>query len=206
LSFFQACFALSKGEIEPLKLFIVAVKTVSMKYPGASAITIAKTVDSVPTSVRPLEPAERDLRETWIRAIYLMMSHVVGDFDAEISDDDKVAQTYGPVLTDLVAIHQSGLGLNINRFVESRRDILLPPKESKNILQLDDGTEDENFMQLSVVTQTIRVLYTTLKVLSEDDEDDNGDSNQNEESESASTLSAEKKKAKKSDSGGKGFA
>mmetsp|Transcript_18667 Transcript_18667/g.46216 ORF Transcript_18667/g.46216 Transcript_18667/m.46216 type:complete len:293 (-) Transcript_18667:606-1484(-) len=207
LSFFQACYALSKGEIEPLKLFIVAVKTASKKYPGASAISIAETVGSVPASVRPLEPAERDLRETWIRAIYLMMGHVLDDFDAETSDDDEVAQTYGPVLADLAAIHQSGLGLNIKRFVESRRDMLLPAGEKKkNILALEDGIEDEDFVQLSVATQTIRVLYTTLEVLSEDEDDDDDDIKQEEASSLESTSSADKKKAKKNKTNGKGFA
>ncbi|CAJ1941061.1 unnamed protein product [Cylindrotheca closterium] len=202
MSFFQACFALSKGEIEPLLLFIVAVKTLSMKYPGASAITIAKTVDSLPASMRPLDLTERDLRETWIRAIYLIMDHVVDDFDAGTSDDDEVAETYGPVLADLVAIHQSGLGLNINQFVESRRDILLPVKEKKNILELENETDGENFVQLAVVTQTIRVLYTTLDILSEDDNDDNV--KRDPESQSESPLPFEKKEKKKK--GGTGFA
>lgn len=200
LSFFQACFALSKGEFEPLKLFIVAVKTVSTKYPGASASVITMTVDSVTASVRPLEPAERDLRETWIRAIYLMMSHVLDNFDGGAVDDDEVSRTYGPILDDLVAIHQSGLGLNINRFVSSRKDMLLPPKEKKNILVLDDGPEDEDFVELSVVTQTIRVLYTTLEVLAEDEGDDEA-----EETQSDSKPPVGKKR-KGSESSGKGFA
>lgn len=205
LSFFQACYALSKGDIEPLKLFIVAVKTASKKYPGASAIAITKTVDSAVSTVRPLEPAERELRETWIRAVFLMMGHVLDDFDAATNDEDKVFKTYSPALEDLVDIHQSGLGLNINRFVATRKDFLMPPRasEKKNILELDDGPEEEDFMQLSIVTQTIRVLYTTLEVLTDDSAPEAS------ETDSRESTSKDKKKGKKKDnkaSGGKGFA
>jgi hypothetical protein len=35
LSLFQACFALSEGDVGPLKLFIVAVKTAAKKLEGA---------------------------------------------------------------------------------------------------------------------------------------------------------------------------
>lgn len=208
LSFFQACFALSKGETDPLKLFIFAVKIASQKYPGVSAISIAKVVDSVTASVRPLEPAERDVRETWIRAIYLMMGHVLDDFDAgSCSDDDQVAKTYGPVLADLVAIHQSGLGLNVNRFVGTRRDMLLVPSDQKNILALEDAPDDVDLMKLSVVTQTIRVLYTTLDVLSEDDDDEETELEEEPQSKSASPIDKkEKNSKKKTKTDGKGFA
>jgi len=218
LSFFQACYALSKGDIEPLKLFVVAVTTASKKYKGASAMAIAMTVDSLPASVRPLEPQERDLRETWIKAVYLMMQHVLDGFDGSSNkndNDDEVANTYGPILVDLVAIHRTGMGLNVNKFVESRKDILLP---KDNILVLEDGPEDDDLVRLAVVTQTINVLFTTLVVMAGEDDDDDDESSDDsseplakeEESPSSSkpsssSTSVEKKKGKKTGSGGKGF-
>jgi hypothetical protein len=210
LSFFQACYALSKGDVEPLKLFIVAVTTATKKYKGASAIALAMTVDALPPSVRPLEPQERDLRETWIRAVYLIMGHVLEGFDSGSGgdDDDEVAQTYGPVLADLVAIHRTGMGLNANQFVESRRDILLP---RANVLVLEDGPEDDDLVRQAVVTQTINVLFTTLVVLEEEENDDDNSSDPSvtedvSSSRSPPTPPAKKKKKKKNaGSSGKGF-
>ena len=199
LSFFQACFALSKGDVEPLKLFIVAVKTASKKYRGASAIALAKTVDALPPSMRPLEPQERELRETWIRAVYLMMGHVLDEFDGDCNDDDEVAKTYGPILGDIVAVHRTGMGLNVNQFVASRKDILMP---TRNVLVLEDGPEDQDLVQLAVVTQTINVLYTTLVVLEEDLDDADVDMKTERPSTSSSASSQKKKRNRKS---GKGF-
>jgi len=209
LSFFQACFALSKGDVEPLKLFIVAVKTAAKKFEGASASAITQIINAMPPSVRPLEPQEQELRDTWIRAIYLVLFYVVEDF-ADVSggdgdDKDSVAQIYGPILVDLVAIHKTGLGLNVNQFVETRKDILLPPKD--NLFVLEDGLEDDDMLQLAVVTQTINVMFTTFVVLGE--EQSNSDTPTEEEaSESSSATAASfktKKKKKKSSGGGMGF-
>ncbi len=203
LSFFQACFALSKGDVEPLKLFIVAVVTASKKYRGTSATALTLTVDSLPPSMRPLEPQERGLRETWIKAVFLMMNHVLEGF--ETNSDDDVAKTYGPILVDLVAIHRTGMGLNMNQFVASRRDILLP---KKNILALEDGPEDDDLVQLSVVTQTINVLYTTLIVLDEEYESSDPSEADEEELKQAEPAAPAKKKKgnnKNTSSGGRGF-
>lgn len=206
LSFFQACFALSKGDLDPLKLFIIAVVTATKKHKSASATALALMVDSLPPSMRPLEAQERDLRETWIKAVYLMMAHVLEGFETNETDD--VAKTYGPILVDLVAIHRTGMGLNVNQFVASRRDILLP---KRNPLILEDGPEDDDLVQLSVVTQTINVLYTTLVVLDEEYEStgpSGGDEAIDVEPmpEPTSTAKKNKKKGKNtSSSGGRGF-
>jgi len=219
LSFVQACFALSKGDIEPLKLFVVAVTTASKKYGGAvSAMALVQTVDALPPSMsmRPLEPQERELRETWIRAIYLMMGHVLEGFHTNTNtnnnDNDEVANIYGPILVDLVAIHRTGMGLNVNQFVASRNDVLLP---KGNVLVLEDGPEDDDLMRLAVVTQTINVLFTTLVVLVEDDDEDDDSSDATtaavgeEEmppSKSSSVSSTQKKKKNnKTGSSGRGF-
>jgi hypothetical protein len=47
LSFFQTCFTLSEGDVEPLKLFIVAFKTAAKKHEGASASAITHMVNSL---------------------------------------------------------------------------------------------------------------------------------------------------------------
>mmetsp|Transcript_20698 Transcript_20698/g.23721 ORF Transcript_20698/g.23721 Transcript_20698/m.23721 type:complete len:183 (-) Transcript_20698:18-566(-) len=144
LSFFQACFALSKGDSEPLKLFIVAVTTAAKKFEKASAIAITQTVNSLPSSIgRPLEEQEQELRDTWIQAIYLLLGHTLalGDDDDFVvvndgttttnNDTNSVADLYGPILDDLVAIHNTGMGLNVNQFISTRKDILMPPKKNK---------------------------------------------------------------------------
>jgi len=186
LSFFQACYALSKGDAGPLRLFVIATKTAYKKYPGASGAAISASVDSLLPSVRPLDDREQSLRDTWIRAVYLVLERVLEENENESAgfesddDDDEVAATYGPILADLVALHQTGMGLNANRFVESRKDLLFPEDAvgsssiGKNILALEPENDDDDVdpVRVAVVTQTINVLYTTLVVLAEEQEDE----------------------------------
>merc|ERR1712238_335392 len=85
------------------------------------------------------------------------------------NDKNSVAELYGPILDDLVAIHNTGLGLNVNQFISTRKDILLPPqkknKNNTNPLMLEENDENDDSVQLAVVTQTVKLLYTTLEVL-----------------------------------------
>jgi len=201
LSFFQACYGLAEGNIHPLRLFVVAVTTaaISKKYPVSALI---KEVDDLPPSTKSLDAQERNLRSTWIQAIYLMTRHVLSnkqDFDYSKNNkidgiDEEVSKTYGPVLIDLVALLKANLGLNIDNFVESRKDILLPPTNNNNVLVLEDGPEDDYSLRWAVVTQTIKVLFTTVDILFEEKED-----SQEVEKEPPS------KKKKKKTSSGKGF-
>merc|ERR1712238_318823 len=84
-------------------------------------------------------------------------------------DKNSVAELYGPILEDLVAIHNSGLGLNVNQFISTRKDILLPPtkknKNKNNPLMLEENDDEEDLVQLAVVTQTVKLLHTALEVL-----------------------------------------
>ncbi|OEU08356.1 hypothetical protein FRACYDRAFT_250150 [Fragilariopsis cylindrus CCMP1102] len=233
LSFFQGCYALSKGDTEPLKMFIVAVQTFAYKQQnehvdngtenyvdanGESSITVS-TMSSMITNplngrtspVRPLEEEEMELRDTWIHAICLITTHVVAtqeleeqqlkdqDHDDDSSsltttatatldenendDDDindendtdiaiKVKKIYGPILNDLIAIHQSKLGLNVNQFIKSRKEILFPTNNTQddnndiekeiskkkknnnnNILALDNDDDDNNSSPRPVVDE-----------------------------------------------------
>ena len=250
LSFFQGCYALSKGDTEPLKMFIVAVQTFAYKQQnehvengtenyvdsnGDSSITVS-TMSSMITNplngrtspVRPLEEEEMELRDTWIHAICLITTHVVAtqeleeqQQDQDDDDDDssltttatatldennddsndendtdiaiKVKMIYGPILNDLIAIHQSKLGLNVNQFIKSRKEILFPTNNTQddnndnekeiskkkknnnnNILALDNDEMNNDInidpMEYAIVAQTINVLYNTLEVLSDDED------------------------------------
>ena len=200
LSFFQGCYALSKGDTEPLKMFIVAVQTFAYKQQnehvengtenyvdsnGDSSITVS-TMSSMITNplngrtspVRPLEEEEMELRDTWIHAICLITTHVVAtqeleeqQQDQDDDDDDssltttatatldennddsndendtdiaiKVKMIYGPILNDLIAIHQSKLGLNVNQFIKSRKEILFPTNNDNNQDKNDNDNEKE---------------------------------------------------------------
>ena len=215
LSFFQACFALSKGDNEPLKLFIVAVMTAAKKFETASAFAMTQTVNSLPSSIgRPLERQEQELRDTWIQAIYLLLGHTLGlgeddfmlvnDGTTTNSNDtnNSVAELYGPILEDLIAIHNTGLGLNVNQFVSTRKDILLPPrknsKNNTNPLMLEDNDNEEDLVQLAVVTQTVKLLYTTLEVLAGEGSDKYSYAVEEDDGEPASSSSS-------SSSTGRGF-
>merc|ERR1712166_56478 len=51
----------------------------------------------------------------------------------------KVKKIYGPILNDLIAIHQSKLGLNVNQFIKSRKEILFPTNNTQD----DNNNENE---------------------------------------------------------------
>jgi hypothetical protein len=122
------------------------------------------------------------------------------------NDDDAVLQTYGPVLDDLVDIFKSGLGLNVRQFVANRKEMLLEATDEKEsadgestttttaknnnpllLIQDEDDDDDEpkiptsleSSVELAVVTQTVRVLYSTLAVLMEEDNQVNNNNNSN---------------------------
>jgi hypothetical protein len=214
LSFFQGCYALSKGDTEPLKMFIVAVQTFAYKQQnehvengnenyvdsnGDSSITVS-TMSSMITNplngrtspVRPLEEEEMDLRDTWIHAICLITTHVVAtqeqqqqqnqddtatldenDNDDDSNDDEndtdiaiKVKMIYGPILNDLIAIHQSKLGLNVNQFIKSRKEILFPTNNTQ-----DDNNDNEKEISKKKKNNNNNIL-----ALDNDDDDNNSSS------------------------------
>lgn len=212
LSFVQSVVALSEtGEVDPLKLFIVAVKTAArrmmmMSEEGGDNCSLSALIDSVPQSMKQLDNAELKLRGSWITAICLILNHADPiEYDNVISEDhsdneiiDNVMSTYGPIVKDLVAIDESGLGLNIDNFVESRRDLL--GTRTSNVLALEAAEDD---MQLAVVSQTIKVMYNTLVVLA-DEKAMEDLAVQFEQVSTSSSRAAKKKKGKKS-SGGRGF-
>ena len=219
LSFLQACMAMAKtGDIGPLKLFIVAVKAAKEKDSQQNIGDLIKAVDNCPSQQlgRPLDPSEKEIRAIWIHSISLMLWRVqCGDDDSkplpttvpsDLGIEEKVANLYFPVLDDIVAIHKSGLGLNVDRFVSSRKEILMPSKNDsqRNLLLIDEddgGGDDGGPVQLAIVTQTIKVLYNTLEVL---DELEEGEINSPLEIEDAEKKTKKKSKTKKP-SGGIGF-
>ena len=173
-SFVQALLALSDtGDEEPLKLFIVAVKLAAKRMMSRTESGddsfLQAIIDSIPQNVKRFDEQEMKLRNTWITAVCLVLDHVVpeeydgilgGDVSESAITSDAI-KTYRPVLKDLVAIYESGLGVNIDNFVESRRDVL--GIQTSNVLALE-GTPEDN-MQLAIVSQTIKVMYNTLIVL-----------------------------------------
>lgn len=104
-------------------------------------------------------------------------------------------------LSSLFNLEHAIWKLNVNQFVASRKDILMP---KSNVLALENGPEDDDLLRLAVVTQTINVLYTTLLVLEEEEPTDPVvDGNDENKSKSSSVTS--QKKRKKTGSSGKGF-
>ena len=212
LSFLQSCVAMSQGDMGPLKLFIVAVKTAAQQSPSASKLIQA--VNDCPTLGRSLDVQERELRSTWIQAIYQALHHCL---DMAVHDlDETVVQTYSSsILEELVAIQKSGLGLNAAQFVANRQDTLLIPQKANNPLLLledesDDGAGDS--IQRAIVIQTIKVLYQTLDIILQEEEQQ-----QNQQSievddgkqEPSTTTRTAKKESKRNNSsgggGGRGF-
>ena len=193
ISFLQACLALMKGETDAVQLFIVGVKAASMQQP--SAIQLIQDVNSSPSSSniggrRPLDEQEQNLRGIWIQAIYLMIAHLDEKesffTSIDISQIDKsVSDIYSPtILNDIVAIHQSGLGLNVPNFITTRRNILFPEQNNNPLLLLEEEEEQQqrqlDVIEVAIVSQTIKLLYYALLVLEDDEEDEKGSSSLSE--------------------------
>ena len=110
-------------------------------------------------------------------------------------------------MSDIVAIHKSGLGFNVPNFIKTRRNILFPQisktdVENKNPFLLEEVEEQQQLdvIEVAIVSQTIKLLYYTLIVLEEDDDDDKT----NEEDVTKKIKNTSMKK-KKSGSSGRGF-
>lgn len=222
LSFLQACLAMAKtGDMGPLKLFIVSVKAAKEKDHQQDISDLIKAVDNSPAEQigRPLDPSEKEIRAIWIQAIYLMLWRVECEEDDDenkipsssaasaLGIEKKVTNLYFPVLDDIIAIYKSGLGLNVDRFVASRKEILMPSSNDsqRNPLLIDNddgGGDDGGPVQLAIVTQTIKVLYNTVEVL---DELQAGEIDTPLEKDDTKKKTKKKKSTKKKPSGGMGF-
>jgi len=172
ISFIQACLSLAQGYVDTLKLFIVAVKSAYER--GTIGIDeLVERVNQCPanTAGRPLMPEEEALRATWIHAVHLMLLHVghktSGQMSSSSSTDNMVIakdvrETYSPVLEDIVAIKESNnASWNTNDFVASHKDVLFPANTAED-------QDQDDAVQLAIVSQTVKVLYYTLVVLAEE--------------------------------------
>lgn len=213
-SFVQALIALSKtGDEEPLNLFILAVKMAAKRMMSSKesedGSSLPAFIDSVPQNVKRFDEQEMKVRNTWITAVCMVLDHVVpeeydGIFGGDVSESaiaGDAIKTYGPILKDLVAIHESGHGLNIDNFVESRRDVL--GIQTSTVLALEGTAEDD--MQLAIVSQTIKVMYNTLVVLDAEQAAEAMELLAELEREIDGTKKKPKKKRKKKSNGGRGF-
>jgi len=217
-SFLQSCLALSKGNtIEPVQLFIIAVKIASKQEPSVIKIlgALKENASTVTTSStkRPLDVGEETLRSTWIQAIYLMLAHL-GDRSIQTNDiDAAVVNAYGPILEDLLAIQRSGLGLNTETFVERRKDILFPENAQRGQNPLLIEQEPIDPIQFAIVSQTIKLLFYTALVDAEDrappptvEPSLSRPENQDDPSKKSSATTSQTSRGKnKSNGGGRGF-
>lgn len=178
VSFVQACMGLSKGHVEPLQLFIVAVKVGMERYETVGELLkgLERLNQESTNSVagrRSLDASEASLRAMWIQAIGLVLE---APFEGakrsrDPSIEGEIRKTYGKVLDDLINLHLSGLGWNVDRFVAARKDILMPRDETKQssnpleLLSTSAESADNDFVQVAVVTQTLKVMFQTIELL-----------------------------------------
>lgn len=133
---------------------------------------IVTMVNMCPTNTagRPLAEEEVQFRTTWIYAVALMLDHVnnttnslatteiVSTELAAVDDDDiaKIVQnTYGPILSVIVDLKNTGDSLKTQEFMNQNRPLL------PDTVYVDD-------VQLAIASQTVKVLYYTLTVLEEE--------------------------------------
>ena len=65
----------------------------------------------------------RNAGAPWITAVSQEYDGILGGDLSENSIVSDAISTHGPMLEDLVAVLESGLGFNVENFVESRRDV-----------------------------------------------------------------------------------
>lgn len=167
-TFIHACLQLAEGYVDVLKLFIVAVKTAYQRHIPVNILI--QQVNALPpvTAGRDLDQAEAQLRSTWIQAVYLMLAYIEYDSisrSEENSDniwtlkevggtlDQQVISKYTPVLPRMVAMREQQ---------RSQQDVL------KVVDKLLPQQEENDVVDQAITTQTVRVLWYTLVVLSEE--------------------------------------
>ncbi len=129
-------------------------------------------VDACPnnTAGRPLAVEEVQLRTTWIYAVALMLDHIQYPTSSSATservtnqrilvDTDDIAKTvqntYGPILSNIVDLQNSGGKLKTQEFMTQNQHLL------------PDHVYDDD-VQLAIASQTVKVLYYTLTVLEEE--------------------------------------
>ena len=129
--------------------------------------TVVDQVNACPlqTAGRPLVAEEVQLRTTWIYAVALMLDQV--EYDAKKGlqrrngkdEDDPIARevksTFGPTISALLELQETGGTLKTSDFMEQNASLL-------------PETINDDDVQFAIVSQTIKVMWYTLVVLQEE--------------------------------------
>jgi hypothetical protein len=162
VSFIHACLQLSQGYVDILKLFIVACKAAFERQ--LNVHELIHKVDNYAnqnTAGRELAKDEVSLRTTWIQAVYLILAYIeyqqnvttttLGQVGCKDLDQDVLSR-YSNVLPIIVKFFGTG-------------------KSHANVIALAETLtqeQDLNAVDQAITTQTLRVLWYTLVVLSEE--------------------------------------
>jgi hypothetical protein len=158
VSFIHACLQLAQGYVDILKLFIVACKAAFERR-----INIQDLMDQVNhqanqnTAGRALAPEEVELRSTWMQAVYLILAYIEHQDISTLAQvgtdlDQHVLSRYSSVLPTIVKFRETG-------------------KSHAAVIDLAETLAQEQELDAvhqAVTTQTMRVLWYTLVVLSEE--------------------------------------
>ena len=167
--------------MDVLKLFIVSVK--AGYETNVTPTSLVGKVNECPvnTAKRPLVSEELLLRTTWIYAVYMILEYIDHPIlnvitatttpTTEKVQDDEIYSTvrdiYSGIVPILLSIKQGdhtkyGDKFNPQQIVQDNA-ILLGLKNDDN-----NNVNNENQIQIAIITQTIRVLWFTLIVLEEE--------------------------------------
>lgn len=138
--------------VDVLKLFIVSVKAGYEK--GVTTDELILQVDAVnpKKAGRELFPEEFMLRNTWIHAIYLVLSdshHYTQDPSVSLSIDQNLVSRYAPNVPILKKQREDGLEFRVENLGSA-------------ITMIEDPSE------LVIARYTLRVMWLTLVVLEEE--------------------------------------
>jgi hypothetical protein len=158
VSFIHACLQLAQGYVDILKLFIVACKAAFDRN-----INVQELMDKVnnqanqSTAGRELAVEEVALRSTWIQSVYLMLAYIEHQNITTLVQvgpdlDQDVLRLYSNVLPTIVKFRETG---------NSHAQVIGLAETLAKELELDAVDQ-------AVTTQTMRVLWYTLVVLSEE--------------------------------------
>lgn len=148
------CWLTCCSYVDILKLFIVSTKAGYELM--VNPTDLLNLVDKTPTQSagRPLMEEEVELRQTWVHAIYLTLTHVDWkNITPGWHVDESISSLYGPLLPRLVQCKEEGQKFHTDSFLD----------------EFPHLTVGGGVLQRAIVAQTLRVMWITLDVLQEEE-------------------------------------
>lgn len=167
VTFVNACLQLSKGYVDVLKLFIVAVKTGFGM--GLNVPEIVEKLDNftIQSANRPLMPEEVKLRTVWINIVYMMMENFSEGDELNVKNssvDVETREKYKDYINFITDWRKQ------QNFDDRDAAAMVAEFKVDNVLNECCSTTSllTDAMEKAMLPQNLRVAVVTLTVLEEE--------------------------------------